>query len=288
MAHASDAQVVVDGSERFGDTVRKSGHEVPLLRAIEEVVPPSYSVIVPNAGAWADMPVSWHSGPVVRALGEVLSADASLQAKVNTELHIVTVTANARLAHAAEHTPLSAAPALADGMSSVKSADPPAIVRAIASAAAAGGAPPDATPLPSTGSEPTSAPARPIASTPARQPAPTVSAIQVPMPAVTPTPQDDAPASPAAALPPQQMEWQMRISDGSVRNALARWASDAGWQFIWDVPTDFAVDATATVHGTLDQALRQVVEALAGSQVPIHVIMYERNRVLRVVPKGAG
>ncbi|MEJ0003012.1 MAG: toxin co-regulated pilus biosynthesis Q family protein [Pararobbsia sp.] len=79
----------------------------------------------------------------------------------------------------------------------------------------------------------------------------------------------------------------MRTSDGSVRNALSRWASDAGWQFIWDVPTDFAVDATATIHGTLSEALRQVVDALAGSQVPIQVVLYKRNRVLRVVPKGA-
>jgi hypothetical protein len=79
----------------------------------------------------------------------------------------------------------------------------------------------------------------------------------------------------------------MRTSDGSVRNALARWAQEAGWQFIWDVPTDFTVDATATVHGTLKQALRQVVDALHNSQVPIQVVLYERNHVIRVVPKGA-
>jgi hypothetical protein len=84
-----------------------------------------------------------------------------------------------------------------------------------------------------------------------------------------------------------QTEWQMRISDGSVRNTLARWASEAGWQFVWEVPTDFAVDATATVHGTFEQALHQVVEALAGSAVPIQAVMYKRNRVLRVIAKGA-
>lgn len=91
--------------------------------------------------------------------------------------------------------------------------------------------------------------------------------------------------APAAA--PERTEWQMRLSDGSVRNALARWASEAGWQFIWDVPTDFQVDATATIHGTLAEALRQVTNALAGSQVPIQVVLYQRNRVMRVVPKGA-
>jgi hypothetical protein len=78
----------------------------------------------------------------------------------------------------------------------------------------------------------------------------------------------------------------MRTSDGSVRNALARWASETGWQFVWDVPTDFEVDATATIHGTLEQALRQVTNALAGSQVPIQVVLYKGNRVMRVVPRG--
>ena len=79
----------------------------------------------------------------------------------------------------------------------------------------------------------------------------------------------------------------MLASDGSVRNTLARWAREEDWQFIWDVPTDFAVDATATIHGTLSEALSQVVNALSNSQVPIQVVLYERNRVLRVVPKGA-
>jgi hypothetical protein len=81
--------------------------------------------------------------------------------------------------------------------------------------------------------------------------------------------------------------WEMRVSDGSVRTALQRWAREAGWQFIWDVPTDFTVDADATIHGTFEEALREVAEALRNSQVPIQVVMYSGNRVLRVIPKGA-
>ncbi|MEJ0003011.1 MAG: hypothetical protein WDN30_04620 [Pararobbsia sp.] len=59
-ARAADEQVVVDGSERVSDTVRKGGNDVQLLWALEQVVPSKYSVMVPNAGAWADAHVSWH------------------------------------------------------------------------------------------------------------------------------------------------------------------------------------------------------------------------------------
>ncbi|HTH58527.1 MAG TPA: toxin co-regulated pilus biosynthesis Q family protein [Paraburkholderia sp.] len=92
----------------------------------------------------------------------------------------------------------------------------------------------------------------------------------------------------AASAPQAQQVWELRESDGSVRNALQRWAREAGWQFVWDVPTDFTVDANATIHGSLDEALREVVDALSNAQVPIQIVMYKGNRVLRVIPKGAG
>nr|WP_254367121.1 toxin co-regulated pilus biosynthesis Q family protein [Paraburkholderia sp. NMBU_R16] len=89
-----------------------------------------------------------------------------------------------------------------------------------------------------------------------------------------------------STLAPQASDWTLRASDGSVRNALSRWAKEAGWQFVWDVPTDFGIDATATIHGTLEEALHQVVDALSNAQVPIRVVMYRSNRVLRIIPKG--
>ncbi|WP_319001247.1 toxin co-regulated pilus biosynthesis Q family protein [Burkholderia sp. AU32262] len=137
-----------------------------------------------------------------------------------------------------------------------------------------------------------SAPPRAQAPAPAKRDAiepPLLAAMQPASGPDTPAPSWAPVATPAfaPAAAPERTEWQMRLSDGSVRNALARWASEAGWQFIWDVPTDFQVDATATIHGTLAEALRQVTNALAGAQVPIQVVLYQRNRVMRVVPKGA-
>ncbi|WP_175693824.1 toxin co-regulated pilus biosynthesis Q family protein [Burkholderia ambifaria] len=374
VAHASDQQVIVDGGQRLGGVVRTGGHDVPLLRALEQIMPTSYSINVPNAGAWADAPVSWRAGSsVVHALGEVLSVDPALQARVDTDMRLLTVTAHARRANVDAPQPSSPAAGAASRMNSAAtnaSATLPTDAAAMAPAAGPAIAPaqtlvqarvstwipatpasartPAAAlavpPVPASVSAPAPAPApapalamshAPAAgpAMPAPAPAPAPALVMSPAPAAGPAipasvpalvsapprvqvpapakrdaieppllaatqpasgPASPAPSSAPAATPafvpaaaPERTEWQMRLSDGSVRNALARWASEAGWQFIWDVPTDFQVDATATIHGTLAEALRQVTNALAGSQVPIQVVLYQRNHVMRVVPKGA-
>jgi hypothetical protein len=368
VAHASDQQVIVDGGQRLGGVVRTGGHDVPLLRALEQIMPTSYSINVPNAGAWADASVSWRAGSsVVHALGEVLSVDPALQARVDTDMRLLTVTAHARRANVDAPQPSSPAAGAASRMNSAAtnasstlptgaaamapaagpaiapvqtlaqarvstwipatpaSARTPAAALAVPPVPASAPAPapaPVMSPAPAAGpampaSVPAPAPALAMSPAPAAGPAMPASVpvlvsapprAQVPAPAkrdaiepplLAATQPASGPASPApssapAATPafvpaaaPERTEWQMRLSDGSVRNALARWASEAGWQFIWDVPTDFQVDATATIHGTLAEALRQVTNALAGSQVPIQVVLYQRNHVMRVVPKGA-
>ncbi|MBR8176352.1 toxin co-regulated pilus biosynthesis Q family protein [Burkholderia ambifaria] len=378
VAHASDQQVIVDGGQRLGGVVRTGGHDVPLLRALEQIMPTSYSINVPNAGAWADASVSWRAGSsVVHALGEVLSVDPALQARVDTDMRLLTVTAHARRANVDAPQPSSPAAGAASRMNSAAtnaSSTLPTGAAAMAPAAGPAIAPVQtlaqarvstwipATPAsartpaaalavpPVPASAPAPAPALAMspapaagpvipASVPAPAPAPVMSPAPAPAPAMSPAPaagpakpasvpalvsappraqvpapakrdaieppllaatqsasgpDSPAPSSAPAATPafvpaaaPERTEWQMRLSDGSVRSALARWASEAGWQFIWDVPTDFQVDATATIHGTLAEALRQVTNALAGSQVPIQVVLYQRNHVMRVVPKGA-
>ncbi|RQV67386.1 hypothetical protein DF018_19495 [Burkholderia cenocepacia] len=343
VAHASDQQVIVDGGQRLGGVVRTGGHDVPLLRALEQIMPTSYSINVPNAGAWADAPVSWRAGSsVVHALGEVLSVDPALQARIDTDMRLLSVTAHARRANvdAPQSFPAAAGAAsrmngaatnasstLPTGAAAMAPAAGPAIGQAQTVAQARVSTSMPATPVsarthaaalavplvpapapapalvmspaPAAGpAMPASAPARVSAPPRAQVPTPAKrDAIEPPLLAATqwasgpgsPAPSSAPTATPAfaPAAPPERTEWQMRLSDGSVRNALARWASEAGWQFIWDVPTDFQVDATATIHGTLAEALRQVTNALAGSQVPIQVVLYQRNRVMRVVPKGA-
>jgi hypothetical protein len=384
--------VIVEGSSRPDEAVRTAGHNVPLLHALEQIVPPGYSVNVPNAGAWADTPVSWRAGnSFVRVLDSVLAGNPLLQAKVNTDLHLVTVTArpqrvgaalatadaapSAAAAHAASpqlaqyQTAVAAAPGAPTQVAAPIPAAAPARVLAAAPApapiiapppssedmvstvsggpanslhpamlvAAASGninlapdpvsavpmamAPVSAAPAMSTAPAVTTptlatlsassspsyvaaagAPARPSAEAAnkasaspvmgdaARVSSPTIAVTPRAQPGVDVSNQIETIAPPTqdlaatAALP----VWELRLSDRSVKSALARWAADAGWQFVWDVPTDFTIDASATIHGSFQDALHAVVDALRTSQVPIQVLLYKGNRVVRVVAKGAG
>jgi hypothetical protein len=386
-AQGSGQAVIVEGSARPDEVVRTAGHNVPLLHALEQIVPPGYSVNVPNAGAWADAPVSWRAGnSFVRVLDSVLAGNPLLQAKVNTDLHLVTVTARPQRAGAAlgsadavpsavaaqtaspqpaqypvaavvapapaaaaqvaapipaaaparvlaaAPAPIIAPPPSSEDMVSTVSGGPantlhPAMLVAAASgninlapdpvsaapmaaAPAMSTAPAVTTPTLATlsaSSKPSyvaaaGAPARPSAEAANKSSAspvmgdaahvasPTIAVTPRSQPGVAVSDQIETIAPPtqdlaaSAALP----VWELRISDRSVKSALARWAADAGWQFVWDVPTDFTIDASATIHGSFQDALHAVVDALRTSQVPIQVLLYKGNRVVRVVAKGAG
>ncbi|WP_321816649.1 MULTISPECIES: toxin co-regulated pilus biosynthesis Q family protein [unclassified Paraburkholderia] len=338
-ALAASGQVVVDRAGRASETVRVGGRDVPLLRALEEIVPPSYSVNVPNAGAWADAPVSWQAGkPFVEVLRDLLEARPGLRAHVDTNLHLVTVTGrDTEPAAAAAYAPVSAptpdvaaAVTVPDAASKLASVGPAATTIA----------PPKPTNTPENTVHRMNAAPQSVSAAPAPAPAPATVAMpmlraqppmmvaQVSAPVFTPTPQPhvtgavpkpvERPVEPPVAGPPglplqvneassqktvasasigagslpvapaePQRDWNMRVTDGSVRAALERWAHDAGWQFIWDVPTDYSIDATAAIHGTFEQALHEVADALQGAPVPIQIVMYTGNRVLRVIPKGA-
>lgn len=304
-AAGPDPQVIVEGSRHAGETVRASGHDVPLLHALEQIVPANYSVNVPNAGAWADIPVSWHGKEsFVHALSEILASNRSLQARVNTDLNLVTVTAVATVptqaSPIARPVDAPAVPPLAGTAGGVIPVTAPIVNPAAAAAETRAAANElsltEQTPLLNSPQllAAASAPAMPRADSPLPKGVPlTLTGPAPTAPAAAPAPAAPA-AVPALASPapadsaPGLTVWVLNVSDGSVRNALARWAREADWQFIWAVPTDFSIDASATIHGSFEDALHSVVDALSHSQVPIQVIMYKGNRVLRVTAKGAG
>jgi hypothetical protein len=103
---------------------------------------------------------------------------------------------------------------------------------------------------------------------------------------------DLAKSSPAAATPvtvpaPVAQIWRIELGDRTLRTALTRWAHTAGWQLIWDAPVDFSVDAEASVEGSFDDALHEVIASLAHSNTPIQAIVYQGNKVIRIIQKGA-
>jgi hypothetical protein len=290
-------QVVVHGQGSARQMVKRGGKLMPLREALGVVVPPSYSINLPNAGPWVDSPVSWHAHRTIAdALKEMLAKYPNLAADVDTDIRLVTVTERTSSFGA----PLAAVPAPVPPAAAV-----PAPVKKRSQLPAA----PDAS-IPAARPFGTqarlleqlaaSSPAMPVAAdapAPAPAPAPISRLPAVSAPAVAAAGSDQLPTRPSLSAGEVQIEqsrapspvhhWQIGPSDRTVKAALARWATEAGWQFVWDVPTDFAVDASATVDGTLEEALAAVVQALKRSQVPIQVILYKGNKVVRVVGEGA-
>jgi hypothetical protein len=92
------------------------------------------------------------------------------------------------------------------------------------------------------------------------------------------------PAAPAAPAIPT---WEIRSLDGTLNAALARWATSAGWQLLWEVPVDYAVEADTKIPGSFEEAVEAVIRNMETSEIPLKAIFYKGNHVLRIVVKGA-
>lgn len=94
-------------------------------------------------------------------------------------------------------------------------------------------------------------------------------------------------ATEEAPPPPPPRIWQIDPSDGTVRQALARWAREDGWLFgsdQWRVNWDLPIEAPASFTAeTFEEATRALADAIALSETPINPCFYE-NKVLRVIP----
>ncbi|KIX50440.1 pili assembly chaperone [Burkholderia pseudomallei] len=125
---------------------------------------------------------------------------------------------------------------------------------------------------------------------PAAQP-PAGAAATAGQPPVADMPAADMPAAdlPVTDVPLRTLPaWDVRVSDGTIRGVLSRWANTAGWQLVWDAPVDFSIDAQATLRGSFEDALQALVASLGRTSTPIQAILYRGNHVLRVVAQGAG
>ncbi|MGE8672148.1 MAG: TcpQ domain-containing protein [Achromobacter kerstersii] len=93
-------------------------------------------------------------------------------------------------------------------------------------------------------------------------------------------------AEPEVVEPPKQI-WRISPQDGTVRQALARWASDANWTFgpdQWELNFDIPIQAPAEFEvASFREATQALSQAVAMSESPIRPCFYG-NRVLRMVP----
>jgi hypothetical protein len=96
-----------------------------------------------------------------------------------------------------------------------------------------------------------------------------------------------APAEPVVPAPPAAPGWEIMVSDKTLNAALQRWAAAAGWQLLWELPVDYAVEARTTVPGNFDEAVNTVVKSMESAEIPMKAVFYQGNKVLRIMVKGS-
>lgn len=98
------------------------------------------------------------------------------------------------------------------------------------------------------------------------------------------------PAEPVTITPPAPLArtWSVSLADGTVRQALARWALDANWTVAWEVPVDIPLTAGADLATTPDfhEAVAVLADAVAMGETPIRPCFYA-NQVVRLLPYNA-
>ncbi|WP_051293513.1 toxin co-regulated pilus biosynthesis Q family protein [Pseudoduganella violaceinigra] len=92
-------------------------------------------------------------------------------------------------------------------------------------------------------------------------------------------------AEPAERAAPDA--WDIVPSDKTLNGALARWAGSAGWQLLWELPVDYAVQVRTTVPGTFEEAVATVVTSMDSAEMPMKAVFYKGNKVLRIMGRGA-
>jgi hypothetical protein len=108
-------------------------------------------------------------------------------------------------------------------------------------------------------------------------------------PAPTPIAEPVAPAATATPAPPAKPDtvWEIVPADKTLSAALARWAGAAGWQLVWELQVDYAVETRTTVPGTFEEAVDAVARSMGSAETAMQAIFYKGNKVLRIVAKGS-
>lgn len=88
------------------------------------------------------------------------------------------------------------------------------------------------------------------------------------------------------AATPQAYTWSVSPADGTIRQALMRWANDAGWTFgaeQWEVSFDIPITAPADLaSGSFEDGVQALVEAVSLSETPVRACFYS-NHLVRIL-----
>lgn len=90
-------------------------------------------------------------------------------------------------------------------------------------------------------------------------------------------------SAPVAVVAPV---WTISPTDNTIRRALAKWATKAGWQLQWDAPEDVLITVNASFTGDFRTAVNGLFSSLSASDVNLNALLYSGNHVVRVVEVG--
>lgn len=82
----------------------------------------------------------------------------------------------------------------------------------------------------------------------------------------------------------QEQTWSVSPADGTLLDALSRWAQQAQWQVVWEASEDLLIPAQATYTGNFRDSVRALFRSFATSLNPT---FYKRNNVVRVTDVGS-
>jgi hypothetical protein len=100
------------------------------------------------------------------------------------------------------------------------------------------------------------------------------------------------PVAPVKPVPPPAPEpvWEIRKSDGTLFNALSRWAGSANpkRQIVFATEgNDFPADTEASVTGDFDKAIEDVMKSLQNSKYPVRACFWDNKPrpVVKIIHK---
>lgn len=273
---ASDAMKAYGAAGNI-EMTRGSGRDLPLIQALNAIVPRGYTVrTVGVSKSLLEQPVSWSGGrPWTDVVLELLDPYPELAVDVSFGARMVVMRqatgSSGERARAAMHqyaaqkapTDYQVRPAQAEAVRSNGRGNLTTVPDNESDTDRAAGD--------SRGVHPAEFPYRDVPTPVAYRSASGA------MAKLAPIPEREAPRLP---------NWDITIADQTIRSALSKWAVSAGWQLLWELPVDYPVAARASIPGQFEQAIEAVVKSLESAQVPARAVFYRGNHVVRIVVKG--
>jgi hypothetical protein len=94
-------------------------------------------------------------------------------------------------------------------------------------------------------------------------------------------------SGPVPKLPTPPKPTFTLVAGQSLEHQLQDWAKWAGWTVVWNEPHDWLVPGAATFGTNFQQAVEQVVMALAKNGADVRADVYPPNRTIVIHPAGA-